>query len=233
MLSRLLLIAALLSWPVQALAIPILQVSDLGDGSFDVEVLTAPGVAWTTAGLTGQTHAGASFSYATDPTSGENLLTQDVPNGTGRTDVTFVHLPAEQFATKRFDRRRVPTIAGRVVGIGPPIATPGEVDVAWFDPPGGPLNAGIGFIARVVLDLSGTGLSGSSVVAGADVPPDQIGQLLASGLVVGTDDQFLTGDLAYISWSVYVPIPEPGTVVLLLVGFVCLQRRKEDLRCDT
>lgn len=209
-----------------AAAQPTLEIVDLGGGSFDVNVADlGPGAsAWTTAGLYGTATGGAEFVYPTDPNTGENLITQRVPSGTGRTDVTFVSLPTEQTAASRFDIRGVPAIAGGYIG---QIDQPQEdwVDVAWFDLPGGPIFE-TGYIARVVLDISATGFPDDDVSATAGTAPYG-STILASGLLAVTTDIFTDASAAEIDWTVYA-IPEPATLTLLVLGGLAAVRHSRE-----
>lgn len=210
-----------------SLAQPTLEIADVGGGVFDIEVSDLNGgTRWTTAGLHGTTsyfETSAAFVYHGDPNS-EIHLTQDSRRGNGRTDITFVSLPAAEDDPLRFDRVNAPNIAGRYRGgTGAPIANAMEVDVAWFDSPGGPTYQ-TGFIARVVLDVRTTGFAPEDIFAAAGSAPANT-TLLASGVVTATTDVFTDADAAEISWSVYA-IPEPGGLALLFLGGLgCCRRR--------
>ncbi len=225
MLKKFVVSTAILAASSFAVAQPTIDIVDLGGGSFDMNVsdLGAGATTWTTSGLAGTAAGGASFVYSTDPNSGANLAIQDVTNGTGLENVTFVSLPAGQVATKRFDGRRAPQIAGKFVGgTGPATVDAGEVDVAWFASPGSVEPAG--YVARVVLDISGTGFAAGDVFATAGAAPGGT-TVLASGSATATTDAFTDAGAAAIAWTVYA-IPEPATLALLALGGLAAFRRR-------
>ncbi len=202
---------------------PVTEIVDLGGGAFDIHVADlGDGSVWTVGFLCGNTDNGARLVYSTDPNTGRNLLVQNVPIGTGRTDVTFVSLPRGQEVARRFDRRSEPLIAGAACGSHhqQPEAAPNRIDVAWFQRPLGTL--GTGYVARVVLDLTDVTVPLGTVYASVGTPP--VGTaLLATGWLATTTDTFTDASATTLPW--YVAVPEPsGLALLLLCGLAATRR---------
>ncbi len=206
-LLRVLLLPVLAS---ATFAQPTINVEDLGGGSFDVNVSDlGPGSSfWTTSGLYGESFSTTIFSYPSDGDPNGPAIDQDVENGTGEMDVTFVSLPAAQSAIARFDGRSAPSLAGKYIGgVGRETIAPGEFDVAWFVQPG--TNASAGYVARVVLDTSETGIDPVEVFATVGAAPGGT-TTLASGVVTATTDAFTDAAAAEIGWTVYSLSPGTG-----------------------
>ena len=214
-----------------------LEVESLGASAFNADIalfdvhvtqLSGAGTRWTWGGAFAETFGGATLAYKSSPGPNEPILTAPDWNNTGDAavrDVTFVNLPAEPDARRRFNRNGEADIAGRYLGgAGLPIAQPDRLDVAWND--AGFAGRTTGAFARLAIDLTATGFDAEDLVVELT-----LGALTATDtpLVLGafnaTDDAFTDGFQTPYNFQIFA-IPEPAPLAAMLAGVLLFARRR-------
>jgi hypothetical protein len=230
MLKKLLAATAVFAVTAFASAQPVMSVSDIGPNGaglttgnnvgLDINVALS-GAAWLTGGIQGTASAGA-FRYATDPNGGVVLSgTRDFD---ASDEVTMVSKPRGQTAAARFKAGGTATIPGGYVG--PQANGPTSLDVSFFGTPGDFSETTDGYITRVVVDLTGSGIAAGDVYAVAGTTPNNPGDtLIATGLAgagaVGNPDALANTT----TWSLFA-VPEPASLALLVLGGLAAFRRR-------
>jgi len=214
---------------------PQLNVVEFPSGDpavFVVDVAVDVGVddAWTAAGLSARTFAGAAFRYRyrdeIDPNAPHVPLLTNVEPDNVRRDraITFVNQPRAQTSNSRFRIGGAAALAG---GYDPPTPYPSAdatfVNVAFF-------REGIdeitdGYIERVAIDISGTGFSLAQLYLSPTGQPEMPGHLLIVAGETAVATHLFPTPLTIRNWAVFA-VPEPAALALLAVsGLMALRRR--------
>lgn len=198
----------------------------------DVYVNAATTDVWTAAGIRVLTENGGMLRFADGDTNTPGEQPALINPGLANRFVTSISKPRLRNGAARFQNAGA-AVAGAYDPTGQfPIITPGELNVAYFASP--PESAGSpsvdGYIARIAVDISGTGLPsgysgwGASIISaipsGATVVLRSTGIDQPDGTVVVGFDPILIG----INWALWW-IPEPATTVIAIL--LAIQFRRE------
>lgn len=238
MLKKLLVATAVFATAAFASAQPVVTVSDIGPNGaglttgnnvgLDIHVALG-GAAWLTGGVNGSASFGA-FRYASDP-NGVVVLsgTRDFD---ASDEVTMVSKPRGQTAAGRFKTNgngQIGTIPGGYDPGDPFVTTgPTSLNMAFANDAGDFTEINDGYITRVVVDLTGSGIAAGDVYAIAGTTPNNPGDILiatgkAGAGAVGNPDALDPAQTTL--WSLFA-IPEPASLALLVLGGLAAFRRR-------
>jgi hypothetical protein len=227
MLKKLFVTTAVLA--ATAIASAQVTVSDIGPNGagltsgnnvgLDIHVALGGGN-WLTTGIAGTTSFG-SFRYAADANGPVLTATRDFD---ATDEVSMLSKPRLQTAGARFKSGGAVNLAGGFIGALS--STASLIDVAAFQDPLQPVESVDGYIVRVVVDLTASGINAGDVYAIAGTTPNNAGDILvATGLAgAGTTiepDAFANSVL----WSLFA-VPEPASLALLVLGGLAAFRRR-------
>ncbi|RMF84976.1 MAG: PEP-CTERM sorting domain-containing protein [Planctomycetota bacterium] len=182
-----------------------------------IETNLAPSNYWYGAQITALAQNGAEIVYAWDFNDPLPVVT-DPASVTTDQEISFLSTPWPQLASECFDANGAIGVVGGFHDDTPglPDFTPLVLDASYYDPP--PLDYfGEGFIARLVFDISATGITNPSIVVNPPTPPANpiatvefrsLGATLGSGI------------------TTIVFIPEPATLMLLTPGLALVLCRR-------
>jgi hypothetical protein len=237
MLKKLLVATAMFAATSVATAVPpTLSVEDIGPNGaglltgnnvgIDFQV-SLSGQPWLTGGFSGTASAG-NFAYASDPNGIALTGTRDLaPND----EVTMVSKPRGQTAAGRFKtggNGEIGTIPGGFTP-GPLTTTGAALNASFANDAGDFTETADGYIMRVVVDLTGSGIAAGDVYAVAGTTPNNPGDTLVATGIAGAGSQGDPSDSDALAnttlWSLFA-VPEPASLALLVLGGLAAFRRR-------
>jgi hypothetical protein len=227
MLKKLFVTTAVLA--VAAVASAQVTVSDIGPNGagltsgnnvgLDINVALGGGN-WLTSGVSGTASAG-SFRYAADANGPVLTGTRDYD---ASDEVSMLSRPRAQTAGARFKSAGAVSLAGGYIGAL--TSTGSNIDVAGFQDPLAPVENVDGYIIRVVVDLTGSGIAAGDVYAVAGTTPINGGDTLIATGQAGAGTTINPDALANSTlWSLFA-VPEPASLALLVLGGLAAFRRR-------
>jgi hypothetical protein len=132
--------------------------------------------------------------------------------------------PRLQTVAGRFKSGGAVTLAGGFIGALS--STASLIDVAGFQDPLAPVESVDGYIVRVVVDLTASGINPADVYAIAGTTPNGGGDILVAtgraGAGTTINPDALDND---VLWSLFA-VPEPASLALLVLGGLAAFRRR-------
>ena len=184
---------------------------------------------WTAGGVRINAYGGATFRYATDP---NGIILNNV--GIENRFTTFFSRPRPRDDDSRYTNAAAEAAGGWPSGLFPR-TFPTEVSVAYFaSPPVSSMSPPVdGYVFRASIDLPGDLPPGALIVwrPGATPAPDILRVLMISEGPPVTADlgtvcaAFDVPSATGLDWHVGVLIPEPASLVLLIVALAAAGRR--------
>gem|GEM_PF-3466018 len=205
------------SAPIAPPVLSVVPVAGTGTGltTADVMITTDARDWWTSGGVTNvqsdtvPVAGGVSILFQTDPNSGLPVMTNVGSPGNPGNPVTFVSLPRDQFMNARFRAGGAASVVGAFDPTGTtPILDASNANIAFLQFP--PSSDGtdvpeVGFIARVTLDLNGSGFAGQQVVLSETGPPAGFPVTLGEFRVASATREFTA--LTQFSFGFYTSEP--------------------------
>ncbi|MCC6359755.1 MAG: hypothetical protein IT450_13500 [Phycisphaerales bacterium] len=184
----------------------------------DIHIDTDPADMWTASGLRGVTVNSATLVYAPDdPNTGRPML---INPGTENRFTTFFSKPRGRNSVIRFTEYNA-AIAGRYDPTSPvPVATPTEINAAWFGFPPEDYFATDGYIARIAIRAEGFSLDGMNATPLDEMPSDATALFLSTGAFPPSPP-----GTVFATWRIPAPqgfdwaiwyIPEPACPIFVL-----------------